>query len=116
MKQSWDLGYVGNGYALSFMLSQGIGGSDSQSPDFVTAYAYSLVTNLVRGKAMEINESPFYGNRVSEMELALENTLGVHLDMEQKIEAQSVAVSLLNSNLNCCIGSWDQYGNTPSSR
>lgn len=115
MKSAWDAGYVSNGYGIAQMLALGIGESGYiGEPQYISAYAYALITNQVWGKAYEINNSPVSGNRITDMEQALQSSFGNFMTSQEIIEAENLAVTLLRQNGNCCIGGWNNFGLTPS--
>lgn len=115
VNSAWEQGFIGMGHSIAMLHSQGLM-TESGVPDNVSAYAYAYATNLVWGKAYEVNNSPYVGNSVSDLQTALDGMIGSRLSPQEQIEAEELAYNLLKGNKKCCIGTWQNYGLNPAIR
>ena len=98
----WDLGHSGIGIALAEKYT------NRENPDYMTAYAYHLASNITFEQAYIENESSSSSGLLKSMDTSLSISAS-RLSPSEQAEAESLAFKLLSENEKCCLGIWDGY-------
>jgi hypothetical protein len=100
----WQRGHASVLQVLKIRYSEGVAGSP---PDYIRAYAHKLIEFGLMQAAISDSRSPTPNQRL--MLIMTEDSLrqaGSYLTPGETATAVALAVEILRSNRNCCIGRW----------
>ena len=103
-QNAWEQGHINAATGLLLLYRKGVPEHLNGQPDYIQTYAYQLVRNMMYEAASEYS-SYSNSNRLQAMDNALRGT-GGFLTPQEQAEAENLAADLMESNANCCIGSW----------
>ena len=104
--KAWDAGHIGVGSAVGFAFKRG---TLNGSPDPVTAYAYTLAQNQIIKAFVEQSDSL---NAIGLYNLSVSGLEGSeNLTSEEFLQAEQIAIKLIQDNKNCCKGIWSGFEN-----
>lgn len=102
-KQIWDRGYITVGNEISSAYGTGNHSNTTDIPDHISAYAFQLATDKVFQEA--INQFPDkFGLPQSPLSTGYPDN--PNLTPSQYLEAEELAIKLLEENDACCKGPW----------
>lgn len=102
-KQIWDRGYITVGNEISFAYAAGNHSTTSDIPDYISAYAFQLATDRVFQEAANQFPDKFgYSQSPSRSGYPVNSNLTAN----QYLEAEEIAIRLLEKNDSCCKGLW----------
>jgi len=103
-KTAWEQGHVNAATAIVVHMRRGIRDQSIGDPDLVQTYAWQLIRNKIYDAAYGYSPQPD-SRRAEAMASALHSTAGYLSPHEQEV-AENLAVDILESSSNCCIGDW----------